>query len=67
MLKNEVKKIRKVKCLGVRTGEETRVLATYNSAVYCMLVEYSDGSRELIEGEAKSKDIKKLLQYIDMN
>lgn len=43
------------------------MLATYNSSVYCMLVEYSDGSRELIEGEAKSKDIKKLLPYIDMN
>lgn len=39
--------------LGVRTAEQTKVLATYNSAMYSLLVEYSDGSREIMELDAK--------------
>ena len=39
--------------LGVRTSEQTKVLATYNSAMYSLLVEYSDGSREILELDAK--------------
>ncbi len=39
--------------LGIRTAENTRVLATVNSTMYALLVEYSDGSRELLELDAK--------------
>lgn len=39
--------------LGVRTAEQTKVLATYNSAMYSLLVEYNDGSREILELDAK--------------
>ena len=53
------KKIQAVKVLGVRTAEETKVLATYNSSVYCCLVIYNDGSRELVEVPHK-----KMGQYV---
>lgn len=54
-----------IKCvvvLGVREGEQTKVLATYNSTVYCLMIEYMNGSRELVECE--SKEMKKYLPYI---
>ena len=54
-----VKKIQAVKVLGIRTAEETKVLATYNSSVYCILVIYNDGSRELLE-----LPYKKMGQYV---
>ena len=53
------KKIQAVKVLGVRTAEETKVLATYNSTIYCLLVIYSDNSRELLE-----LPYKKMAQYV---
>lgn len=53
------KKIQAVKVLGVRTAEKTKVLATYNSSVYCCLVIYNDGSRELLE-----VPYKKMAQYV---
>ena len=56
------KQIQAVKVLGVRTAEQTRVLATYNSSVYCCLVLYSDGSREIVECD--TKEMKKYLPYI---
>lgn len=58
--------ISRVKCLGVRTAEETKVLGTYNSTIYCFLVEYTDRSREICECEANSKQIAKLINYIEM-
>ena len=57
--------IAKVKVLGVRTAEETKVFATYNSAVYCVLVEYTDGTRALDECDAKG--MSKYLDYIDID
>ena len=39
--------------LGVRAAEQTRVLATYNSTMYSLLVAYNDGSRQLLELDAK--------------
>lgn len=63
----EEKKIAKVKLLGVRTTEQTKVLGTYNSTMYCFLIEYTDGSREIAEHEAKEKEIKELLHYINMD
>lgn len=53
-----------VKVLGVRTVEQTKVLATYNSTIYCLMLIYSDGRRELEEVEAKK--MSKYLQYIDI-
>ena len=50
--------------LGVRTAEETKVLATYNSAVYSLLVEYSDGSRDILELDTKG--MKPYLKLIPM-
>lgn len=54
-----------IKCvvvLGVREGEQTKVLATYNSTVYCLMIEYMNGTRELVECE--TKEMKKYLRYI---
>lgn len=57
--------IRRVKVLGVRTAEDTKLLATVNSTIYCVLIEYSDGERELNEiGAAK---MGKYLPYISMD
>lgn len=59
------RKIAAVKVLGVRTTEETRALATYNSTMYCLLVAYEDGGRELVEVTAK--DMAKYINHIPMN
>jgi len=58
------KEISVVKVLGVRTAEETKVLATVNSTIYCLLIVYTDGTRELEEVEAKF--MKKYLEYIEV-
>ena len=50
--------------LGVRTAEQTKVLATYNSSVYSLLVEYDDGFREILE--LSLKDMRPYLQLIPM-
>ena len=55
----------RVKVLGVRTAHETKVLATYNSSVYCILIEFDDGHRELKECE--TNEMSKYLKYIDMD
>lgn len=56
------KAIQRVNILGVRTGEETRVMATYNSTVYSLLILYTDGTRSL--KEVQTKDMGQYLQYI---
>lgn len=61
------KQIQRVKCLGVRTAEETKVLATYNSTIYCFLIEYADRSRVIREYGASDKAVIELLQYINMD
>ncbi len=53
-----------VKVVGERTAHETKVLATYNSTIYCLLVVYQNGSRELIECDTKG--MKKYLPYIEV-
>ena len=60
------KKIYTVKVLGVRTAENTGFFATYNSAVYCVLIEYEDGTRAIDECSAKDM-MKKYVYYIDMD
>nr|DAQ51716.1 MAG TPA: HIF-1 alpha peptide bound to-peptide complex, tumor suppressor, cancer.0A [Caudoviricetes sp.] len=61
------KQIQRVKCLGVRTAEETKVLATYNSTIYCFLIEYTDRSRAIKEYGASDRALQELLPYISMN
>lgn len=56
-------KLVSVKVLGVRTAEQTKVLATYNSTIYCIMLVYSDGSRSLEEVDAKK--MAKYLPYIE--
>lgn len=53
-----------VKVLCVRAAEETKVMATYNSTLYCLMVVYDDGSREL--SEVNSAQMKRYLQYIQI-
>nr|DAR41401.1 MAG TPA: hypothetical protein [Caudoviricetes sp.] len=61
------KEIYRVKYMGVRTAEQTKVLGTYNSSMYCFLVEYTDGSRALLDYEAKDKALQEILPFIDMD
>ena len=65
--KNEARTISRVKLLGIRTAEQTKVLATYNSTLYCFLVEYDNGDRAILEYHAGDKEIKELLYMIDMD
>lgn len=58
------KKIVRAKVLGVRTEENTKVLATYNTTVYCVLLLYSDNSVELVE--CNTKEMQKYIQYIEI-
>ena len=53
--------------MGIRTAEQTKVLATYNSTLYCFLVEYDNGDRAILEYHAGDKEIKELLYMIDMD
>lgn len=61
---NPLKKLASVHVLGVRAGDQTRVLATYNSTIYCLLLCYSNGEREL--AEVATKDMSKYLNYIEI-
>ena len=44
---------------------ETKILGTYNSSLYCLIVLYSDNTKALIECESKEFE-KKYLQYIEI-
>lgn len=57
--------IKKVRILGVRTGEETGILATWNFALYSLLVIYNDGRKEVLELKSDSKLFKDLLPYLE--
>lgn len=61
------KEIARVKFLGVRTAEETKIMATYNSTVYCFLIEYADGSRAVREFGGDDKALPEVLSFIDMD
>lgn len=56
--------ISRVNVIGVRTAMDTKVLATYNSTVYCLLIEFTDGSRDVVEVSARQ--LKPYLPYIPM-
>ena len=57
--------IERVKVLGVRTAEQTKVLATYNSTIYCILIDYSNNTREL--KECTTKEMAQYINYIDID
>ena len=42
-------RINRVVVLGVRTAEQTKIFATHNYSIYCLMVEYENGHRELVE------------------
>ena len=57
-----IKQIERVRVIGVRTAEQTKVLATHNSTIYCLLILYNNGEREL--KECSAKEMGKYLDYI---
>ena len=59
------REIKSVDVLGTRTGEETRILATYNFTIYSLMIIYADGEREVIDCQSDSLIFKKLLPYIN--
>jgi len=59
------KDIARVKVLGVRTAHETKVFATYNFGIYCLLIQYMDGSLELKEVDGNGGKMNKYLPYIE--
>lgn len=59
------KKVKRAKVVGVRTAEETRIMATYNYGIYSFLVQYEDGTVELVEEQMKSNGMKTLLQFVE--
>lgn len=63
--KQPPKEINRVKLLGLRKMDNSGALATYNSTLYSLLIEYADGSREL--KELVGKDMQKYLMYINMD
>lgn len=63
----ETDKIKSVTVLGTRTGEQTKIFATYNFTIYSFLVEYESGKREVIETEANSEQFNDLIKYIKMD
>ena len=46
---NPAKQIERVRVLGIRTAEQTKVLATYNSPIYSILILYSNGMKAIKE------------------
>ena len=52
-----------VKVIGVRSGQETRVMAAYNMPRDSLLIYYKSGQRELMEVSMELMDI--FLMYIE--
>lgn len=57
--------IRKVKVLGVRTAEETKVFATYNYSIYSLLIIFKNGRQQVSEVRGDSKRFELLTPYIE--
>jgi len=58
-------KINRIKVLGIRAAFQSKAIFTENSTWYSLLIEYTDGRRELLEVDTKKMD--KYLPYIDMD
>lgn len=54
----------KVKVIGVVAFDNPKLYIEMNYTLYCLLIEYPDGSREL--KEVKYSDMYKYLKYIEM-
>lgn len=52
--------------VGVRTAQDTKVLATYNYGVYSILVQYDTGEVELVEEQFGSPGLKILVKYMQV-
>lgn len=52
--------------VGVRTAQDTKVLATYNYGVYSILVQYDTGEVELVEEKFGSAGLKTLVKYMQL-
>lgn len=59
------KRVVRVKVIGVRTAEQTKVLGTYNFGIYSFLVEYEDGSVDIAEEQMKSPGMKTLMRFVE--
>lgn len=59
------KEIKKVKLLGIRSAEQTKIFGTYNSSLYCLIVQYTDNTKALIECESEEFQ-KKYLNFIEI-
>ena len=59
------KKVARVKVIGVRTAEQTKIMATYNFGIYSLLVQYEDGTCEIAEEQINSHGMKTLLQFVE--
>lgn len=56
----------RVKVLGIRTGMESKAFSNVNFGIYTLLVEYSNGARDIIEVDRLS-DLKKYANYMEMD
>lgn len=59
------KKIVRTLIVGVRTAQDTKMFATYNYGVYSFVVEYDNGSREIVEVKGNDPKAKEYLMYLD--
>lgn len=60
------KEVEKAKIVGVRTAEQTKIMATYNFGIYSVLVKFVDGSVELAEVKYDSPEMKTLVNFMDV-
>lgn len=58
-------RINRIKVLGVRTEVDMRLFWHVNYGVYCLLVEYANGDRKLIEVRFDKMD--KYVPYLDID
>ena len=58
--------VSRVKVLGIRTGMESKAFSNVNFWIYTLLVEYSNGARDIIEVDRLS-DLKKYANYMSMD
>ena len=65
--REQEEKIVTVSIIGTRTGEQTKVFATYNFTIYSFLVVYESGRKEVIECENGKGRFDELIQYVDVN
>lgn len=59
------KKIVRTLIVGVRMAQDTKVFATYNYGMYSFVVEYDNGSREIVEVKGNDPKAKEYLMYLD--